>query len=85
MQLSQRATKLRTFNFLLGENSCPELSRIWERITPPITTSNTMRKTKTDSRYLLCYLLLFNSFSLLVWGVAHLVHKLCAKKGSKAA
>lgn len=35
--------------------------------------------------FLLCYLLLFNSFSLIVWGVAHLVHKLCAKRGNNAA
>ena len=33
--------------------------------------------------FLLCYLLLFNSFSLIVWGVAHLVRKIGSKKDKK--
>ena len=34
--------------------------------------------------FLLCYLLFFNGFSLIVWGVAHLAHKLCGKKDKNA-
>ncbi len=30
--------------------------------------------------FLLCYLLFFTGFSLIVWGVAHLAHRICAQK-----
>lgn len=30
--------------------------------------------------FLLCYLLFFIGFSLIVWGVAHLAHRICAQK-----